>query len=333
MTMDLIRGVRFAIVTMVLFGGAYPFAVWGLAQTAFRHQAQGSLVTRADGSIIGSSLIAQAFEGDAYVHPRPSGVDYNAASTGGTNFGPTNPDHLKAVRERVAAARKREAVPSGVLPADLVTASGAGWIRTSRRRPSTCKWPGSPGLRWPSTRYGRSSPRTPTSHAGRPRTRPRQRTAAEPGAGCGVPAPRREPDRTRPMTDRARQVSMWEGAIVRQATVDAFTKLDPRVQVRNPVMCLVTVGSLLTTMVFVQDIVERHRSRAVHRSGRTLALVHGALCQFRRGDGRGARQGAGQHAAQDTHRDRGAPARCIGARRGRRGREPAQRRSGPRLCR
>ena len=61
MTMDLIRGVRFAIVTMVLFGGAYPFAVWGLAQMAFRYQAQGSLVTRADGSIIGSSLIAQAF--------------------------------------------------------------------------------------------------------------------------------------------------------------------------------------------------------------------------------------------------------------------------------
>ena len=56
------------------------------------------------------------------------------------------------------------------------------------------------------------------------------------------------------MTDRARQVSLWEGAIVRQATVDAFTKLDPRVQVRNPVMCLVSVGSLLTTVVFVQDV-------------------------------------------------------------------------------
>ena len=84
MTMDLIRGVRFAIVTMLLFGGAYPLAVWGLAQTAFRHQAQGSLIMRTDGSVIGSTLIAQSFEGDAYVHPRPSGVDYNAASTGGT---------------------------------------------------------------------------------------------------------------------------------------------------------------------------------------------------------------------------------------------------------
>ena len=126
MTMDLIRGVRFAIVTMVLFGGAYPLAIWGLAQTTFRHQAQGSLITRADGSIVGSTLIAQAFEGDGYVHPRPSGVDYNAASTGGTNYGPTNPDHLKAVRERVAAVRQREALPIAPVPADLVTASGAG---------------------------------------------------------------------------------------------------------------------------------------------------------------------------------------------------------------
>ncbi|AMY09842.1 Potassium-transporting ATPase C chain [Luteitalea pratensis] len=126
MTMDLVRGVRFAMATMLLFGGAYPFAVWGLAQTAFRHQAQGSLVMRADGSIIGSTLIAQPFEGEAYVHPRPSAVDYNAASTGGTNFGPTNPDHLKAVGDRVAAVRQREMFTSGAIPADLVTASGAG---------------------------------------------------------------------------------------------------------------------------------------------------------------------------------------------------------------
>jgi K+-transporting ATPase ATPase B chain len=56
------------------------------------------------------------------------------------------------------------------------------------------------------------------------------------------------------MTDRARQASMWDGAIVRQATLDALAKLDPRVQVRNPVMCLVTVGSLLTTVVWMQEL-------------------------------------------------------------------------------
>lgn len=126
MTMDLVRGVRFAIVTMLLFGGAYPLLVWGVAQAVFRSQAQGSLVTRPDGTVIGSTLIAQAFTGDGYFHPRPSGVGYNAASTGGTNLGPTNPDHLAAVGERVAAVRTREALPSGAVPADLVTASGAG---------------------------------------------------------------------------------------------------------------------------------------------------------------------------------------------------------------
>jgi K+-transporting ATPase ATPase C chain len=126
MTTDLIRGVRFAIVTMLLFGGAYPLVVWGVAHTAFRHQSQGSLITRSDGTIVGSALIAQAFTGAGYFHPRPSAVDYNAASTGGTNFGPTTSDHLEAVGERVAAVRQREALPTGAIPADLVTASGAG---------------------------------------------------------------------------------------------------------------------------------------------------------------------------------------------------------------
>lgn len=126
MTTELIRGVRFAIVTMLLFGGAYPAFVWAIAHTGFRHQAQGSLLTRTDGVVVGSALIGQAFDGDAYVHPRPSGVDYDAAATGGTNYGPTNPDHLKAMRERVAAVRQREALPSAPVPADLVTASGAG---------------------------------------------------------------------------------------------------------------------------------------------------------------------------------------------------------------
>jgi K+-transporting ATPase ATPase C chain len=126
MTAELIRGVRFAIVTMLLFGGAYPALVWAVAQTAFRDQAQGSLVTRADGVVIGSALIAQAFDGDPYVHPRPSGVEYDDDATGGSNYGPTNPDHLRAVRDRVAAVRRRDGLASGPVPADLVTTSGSG---------------------------------------------------------------------------------------------------------------------------------------------------------------------------------------------------------------
>ena len=126
MTTDLIRGVRFAIATILLFGGAYPLVVWGVAQVAFPHQAQGSLITRADGVISGSELVAQPFATDAFFHARPSAVDYNAASTGGSNLGPTNPDHLAAARDRIAAVRKREALHGGTIPADLVTASGAG---------------------------------------------------------------------------------------------------------------------------------------------------------------------------------------------------------------
>ncbi|HTV03108.1 MAG TPA: potassium-transporting ATPase subunit KdpC [Luteitalea sp.] len=126
MIADLLRGLRFAAITLAVVSGAYPLAVWSIGQVAFPVRANGSLVTGADGHIVGSSLVAQAFTGERYFHSRPSGVDYNAASTGGTNYGPTNPDHLDAVRTRVAAVRTRERLVSIAVPADLVTASGAG---------------------------------------------------------------------------------------------------------------------------------------------------------------------------------------------------------------
>jgi len=56
------------------------------------------------------------------------------------------------------------------------------------------------------------------------------------------------------MTDRARTPSIWDAGIVRQAVLDSFRKLDPRVQVKNPVMMIVEVGSLLTTLIFVQEL-------------------------------------------------------------------------------
>jgi K+-transporting ATPase ATPase C chain len=126
MTAGLIRGVRFAIVTMLLFGGAYPLAVWSLAWTVLPDQAEGSLLRSADGVVIGSALVAQPFTEEAYFASRPSGVDYDAAATGGTNVGPTNADHHAAVRERVAMVRARNGHAAGAIPADLVTASGAG---------------------------------------------------------------------------------------------------------------------------------------------------------------------------------------------------------------
>jgi K+-transporting ATPase ATPase C chain len=126
MLSDIKRGVRYTIVTMALFGGGYHLLMWGIGRTIFPRQAEGSLIRREDGTVVGSSLIAQAFTRPEYFHPRPSGVDYNAASTGGTNYGPSNPDHLKAVQERLDAVTQEEGVSPAQVPSEMVTASGGG---------------------------------------------------------------------------------------------------------------------------------------------------------------------------------------------------------------
>ncbi|RPI50694.1 MAG: potassium-transporting ATPase subunit KdpC [Acidobacteria bacterium] len=120
------QGIRFTLVTMVLLGGGYHALLWGIGRAAFPEQAEGSLIRRADGTVVGSRLIAQKFSRPEYFQPRPSGVDYNAASTGGTNFGPSNPDHLKAVQERLDAIKQQEGVGAGQVPSEMVTASGGG---------------------------------------------------------------------------------------------------------------------------------------------------------------------------------------------------------------
>jgi potassium-transporting ATPase KdpC subunit len=126
MLSELRRGALFTVVTMLLLGGVYHAVLWGVGRVLFPKQAEGSLIRRADGTVVGSRLIAQKFTKPEYFQPRPSAVDYNAASTGGSNLGPSNPDHLKAVQERLDAVTALEGVAPGQVPSEMVTASGAG---------------------------------------------------------------------------------------------------------------------------------------------------------------------------------------------------------------
>jgi K+-transporting ATPase ATPase C chain len=126
MVTEIKRGILFTLVTMVLMGFGYHLVLWGVGRIAFPAQAEGSLLRRSDGTVVGSRLIAQKFTRPEYFQARPSGVDYNAASTGGTNYGPSNPDHLKAVQERLDAITKQEGTDAAQVPSEMVTASGGG---------------------------------------------------------------------------------------------------------------------------------------------------------------------------------------------------------------
>jgi potassium-transporting ATPase KdpC subunit len=106
----------------ILTGLVYPLAITGAAQVAFSAQANGSRIER-DGTVIGSELIGQNFSQPAYFWPRPSatGPDpYNAASSSGSNIGPTS----KALVDRVAESV--QTFGSTNVPADAVTTSGSG---------------------------------------------------------------------------------------------------------------------------------------------------------------------------------------------------------------
>ncbi len=118
-----------AILTLtVLTGLIYPLVVTGISQVAFNDKANGSLIKK-DGVVVGSSLIGQNFSDPKYFHPRPSaaGTGYDALASSFSNLGPTNPDFLKTVEDRVAAYRKENGLPdSEAVPVDAITASASG---------------------------------------------------------------------------------------------------------------------------------------------------------------------------------------------------------------
>jgi K+-transporting ATPase ATPase C chain len=120
---ELKPAILITIVFTVLTGILYPLAVTGIAQLAFPHQANGSLVGP------GSRLIAQNFTKPQYFHPRPSAASdkgYDPTSSGASNLGPTNPALADRLKKDAAAFRKDNPDYSGPIPADAITTSGSG---------------------------------------------------------------------------------------------------------------------------------------------------------------------------------------------------------------
>jgi K+-transporting ATPase ATPase C chain len=134
----MIAQIRPAIVALVFFtlltGLAYPLFVTAIAQVAFPHQANGSLI-RDEGQIVGSELIGQPFDDPRYFWGRLSATGtfaYNAfnadnlTASSGSNYGPLNPALLEMVQARVDALHAADPNNTTPIPVDLVTASGSG---------------------------------------------------------------------------------------------------------------------------------------------------------------------------------------------------------------
>lgn len=121
---NFIAAVLMVIVMTVLLGLMYPLVITGVAQAIFPERANGSLIRRTDGTLIGSRLIGQPFNSPGYFRSRPSAADYDAAASGGSNLGPTNQKLIDRVKADVARLEAEN--PGKPVPIDLVTTSASG---------------------------------------------------------------------------------------------------------------------------------------------------------------------------------------------------------------
>ncbi len=124
MKTHLLPAIRLTIVCLIFFMGVYTLMVFGIAQLA---------PNKGNGFVIASNEkkyyenIGQKFTDDKYFWSRPSAVDYNAAGSGGSNKGPSNPEYLKTIQDRIDSFMVHNpGVKNGDIPSDIITASGSG---------------------------------------------------------------------------------------------------------------------------------------------------------------------------------------------------------------
>jgi K+-transporting ATPase ATPase C chain len=125
MKKNIITAVLMTLATTILLGVIYPMIVTGLAQVMFPAKANGQLL-EANGAVVGSRIIGQAFSGPSYFHSRPSaaGYGYQADNSNGSQLGPTNHQLIDRVKGDVAALQAEN--PNLPVPVDLVTTSASG---------------------------------------------------------------------------------------------------------------------------------------------------------------------------------------------------------------
>jgi K+-transporting ATPase ATPase C chain len=125
MKKNLITAVLMTLATTVLLGVIYPLVITALAQLLFHDKANGQLL-EANGKIVGSRIIGQAFTGEKYFHSRPSaaGYGYQADNSNGSQLGPTNRQLIERVKADSAALHAEN--PNAPVPIDLITTSASG---------------------------------------------------------------------------------------------------------------------------------------------------------------------------------------------------------------
>lgn len=124
MKTNILPAIKLTLLFMIFFSGIYTLAVYGIAQFA-PNQGKGEIILHNGKKFY--TNIAQNFSDDKYFSSRPSAVGYNAAGSGGSNKGPSNPDYLAEVQARIDTfLAHNPGIPKSEIPSDLVTASGAG---------------------------------------------------------------------------------------------------------------------------------------------------------------------------------------------------------------